>query len=292
MKNYREIFNPSKITIAGKSKIVDTESGKYVIKSKKKDIKSLFDYLDSRSFRNYPKVIDEFDDNYVYEYVSDGSTPINQKCVDMAELLANLHYKTAFFQTKVKDDVKEIYENIKGNVLYMESYFEELYKRGEADNYMKPSYYLILRNRSRIDALIDYLNTELERWYKVAIDEDKERVVYCHNNLSIDHFLEGKEKYFISWDNYRVDTPILDIINLYKNDYNKYDFRVFLDAYMKRFELNDTEKKLLFIVISMPDIKYFTQNEVDNTIIAGKLIDYIDKTEKLIRPYYAVEKKE
>ena len=157
---------------------------------------------------------------------------------------------------------------------------------------MKPSYYLILRNRSRIDALIDYLNTELERWYKVAIDEDKERVVYCHNNLSIDHFLEGKEKYFISWDNYRVDTPILDIINLYKNDYNKYDFRVFLDAYMKRFELNDTEKKLLFIVISMPDIKYFTQNEVDNTIIAGKFIDYIDKTEKLIRPYYAVEKKE
>ena len=117
-------------------------------------------------------------------------------------------------------------------------------------------------------------------------------VVYCHNNLSIDHFLEGKEKYFISWDNYRVDTPILDIINLYKNDYNKYDFRVFLDAYMKRFELNDTEKKLLFIVISMPDIKYFTQNEVDNTIIAGKFIDYIDKTEKLIRPYYAVEKKE
>ena len=61
---------------------------------------------------------------------------------------------------------------------------------------------------------------------------------------------------------------------------------------MKRFELNDTEKKLLFIVISMPDIKYFTQNEVDNTIIAGKFIDYIDKTEKLIRPYYAVEKKE
>ena len=133
---------------------------------------------------------------------------------------------------------------------------------------------------------------KLESTFLLLNKLHKERVVYCHNNLSIDHFLEGKEKYFISWDNYRVDTPILDIINLYKNDYNKYDFRVFLDAYMKRFELNDTEKKLLFIVISMPDIKYFTQNEVDNTIIAGKFIDYIDKTEKLIRPYYAVEKKE
>ncbi len=292
MKNYREIFNPSKITISGKSKIVDTESGKYVIKSKKNDIKSLYDYLESRSFRNYPKVIDEFDDNYVYEYVSDSAIPINQKCVDMAELLANLHYKTSFFQTKVKDDVKEIYETIKGNILYMESYFEELYKRGESETYMKPSYYLILRNRSRIDSLIDYLNNELESWYNLAINEDKERVVYCHNNLSIDHFLESKEKYFISWDNYRVDSPILDIINLYKNDYNKYDFRIFLDTYLKNFELNNIEKKLLFVVISIPEIKYFNHNEVDNTILSGKFIDYIDKTEKLIRPYYTIEKKE
>lgn len=292
MKNYREIFNPSKITISGKSKIVNTESGKYVIKPRKKDIKSLYDYLLSRSFKNFPKVIDEFEENYVYEYIDDGSAPINQKCEDMASLLASLHYKTAFYETKVKDDIKEVYELLNNNIIYMKSYFEELFKRCESEVYPSPSYYLLLRNRTKIDALSDFLSEGLEKWYNLAINDEKERVVYCHNNLSIDHFLEGKDKYFISWDNYRIDTPVLDLVNLYKNDYNKYDFSVFLDTYLNNFPLNETEKKLLFTVISLPKIPYFNEDEFKNTVTASKFIDYIFKTEKLIRPYYFVKKKE
>ena len=42
MKNYREIFNPTKITISGKSHILTTNEGKYVVKEKNKDIKSLY----------------------------------------------------------------------------------------------------------------------------------------------------------------------------------------------------------------------------------------------------------
>ena len=98
MKNYREIFNPTKITISGKSHILTTNEGKYVVKEKNKDIKSLYNYLNNRNFNKYPQIIDEYDNNYVYEYLDDVEVPINQKMIDEAKTLAELHYKTSYFK--------------------------------------------------------------------------------------------------------------------------------------------------------------------------------------------------
>ena len=292
MKNLREVFHPNKITLSGKSTIVDTESGKYVIKEKNKDLKSLFNYLDSRSFNNYPNIVDEYDKNYVYEYLEDVNVPINQKASDMAKLLANLHYKTSHYIPVVQDDIKEIYENILGNILYFEQYYNRIYNLAENEEYMRPSYYLLIRNQSKINALIKFIKDNLESWYKESINNDKTRVVYNHNNLSIDHFKENKNNYFISWDNYKIDSPVLDLINLYHNDFTKYDYSNFLSNYLKNFNLLPNEKRLLFIVISLPKVVYFTDNDMDNTINIGKFIDYINKTEKLIRPYYPIDNNE
>ena len=289
MKNLREVFHPNKITYMGKSTIVDTDSGKYVIKEKNKDLTSLFNYLDSRSFNNYPKIIDEYDNNYVYEYLPDIDAPINQKASDMAVLLANLHYKTSHFISVVKDDIKAIYENINGNILYLEEYLEKIYKTSQIEEYMRPSYYLLLRNQSKIDGLIRFLKSELEKWYKESINKDKTRVVYNHNNLSIEHFKIAPKNTFISWDNYKIDSPVLDLINLYHNDFKKYEYSSFLSTYLKNMNLLPEEKRLLFIVISLPKVVYFTDNEMNNTINIGKFINYINSTEKLIRPYYPVE---
>ena len=285
MKRIKEVFNPHKITLAGKSTIVDTDSGKYVIKEKNKDLKGLFDYLDSRSFNSYPKIIDEYDNNYVYEYIDDIKMPVNQKATDMAKTLANLHYKTSHYKTIVKDDIKEIYENILGNIVYFEEYYNKIYNLAENEEYMRPSYYLLIRNQSKINSLIKFLKDELEKWYKTVIDKDKTRVVYCHNNLSLEHF---KNNNFISWDKYKIDSPVLDLINLYHNDFTKYDYSSVLNAYLKQSDLLPEEKRLLFIVISLPKVTYFTDNEMDNTILVGKFIDYINSTEKLIRPYYPI----
>ena len=30
------------------------------------------------------------------------------------------------------------------------------------------------------------------------------------------HYLKGNKDYLISWDNYTIDSPVLDLINLYK----------------------------------------------------------------------------
>ena len=210
----------------------------------------------------------------------------------MAKLLANLHYKTSHYIPVVQDDIKEIYENILGNILYFEQYYNRIYNLAENEEYMRPSYYLLIRNQSKINALIKFIKDNLESWYKESINNDKTRVVYNHNNLSIDHFKENKNNYFISWDNYKIDSPVLDLINLYHNDFTKYDYSNFLSNYLKNFNLLPNEKRLLFIVISLPKVVYFTDNDMDNTINIGKFIDYINKTEKLIRPYYPIDNNE
>lgn len=289
MKKIREIFHPNKITISGKSTIVDTDSGKYVIKKKNKDLKKLFNYFNSRSFINYPNIIDEYDNKYVYEYLDDIEMPVNQKCIDMANILSTLHYKTSYYIPVVKDDIKEIYDNIMGNILYFEDYYNRIFYQAENEEYMRPSYYLLIRSQSKIDSLVLFLKGEIEKWYKESIDKDKTRVVYCHNNLSLNHFITGDKKTIISWDKYKIDTPVLDLINLYQNDFAKYDYSNFLKTYLKGFDLFPEEKRLLFIVISLPRVTYFLDNEMDNTILVGKFIDYIVYTEKLIRPYYPIQ---
>ena len=289
MKKISEVFNPKKITISGKSKIVDTDEGRFVIKKKSKDIKSLYDYLNSRSFTSYPALVDELDDEYVYNVVSEPNVPIEQKSLDMAKVLASLHTKTAFFKDIREDKIKEIYENIISNITYLDNYYETLFNNLEIKEVLLPSEQVILEGRSKMKSLTEFLTSEAETWYNLVKDKTKERVVYCHNNLSIDHFIDNK---FISWDHYTVDTPILDLINLYHNDFGKYNYSNFLDKYLKSFDLLDEEKHLLFLMLSFPIELKQGKDEMTNTINASKVFDYINETEKLIRPYYSVENKE
>lgn len=289
MKRISEVFNPSKITISGKSKIIDTSEGKFVLKKKNKDIKSLYDYLNSRSFNSFPELVDELDDEYVYKALSEPSVPIEQKSTDMARLLANLHTKTAYFKDVSQDKIKEIYENIVSNILHIDSYYETLFNNLEIKDVLLPSELVLLEGRSKMKSLMGFLSNEAETWYKLVSDKTKERVVYCHNNLSIDHYINNS---FISWDNYTVDTPVLDLINLYHNDFGKYNYSNFLDKYLKLFDLLDEEKHLLFLMISFPIPLNMGSNEMNNTVNASKLFDYINETENLIRPYYSVENEE
>ena len=184
MKKISEIFNPRKITISGKSKIVDTDEGRFAIKKKSKDIKSLYDYLNSRTFTSYPELVDELDDEYVYKVVSEPEIPIEQKSLDMAKVLSSLHTKTVYFKDISADKKKEIYENIVSNITYLEGYYETLFNNLEIKEVLLPSEQVILEGRSKIKSLTEFLTNEAENWYNLASTKTKERVVYCHNNLS------------------------------------------------------------------------------------------------------------
>ena len=91
----------------------------------------------------------------------------------------------------------------------------------------------------------------------------------------------------ISWNEARIETPIIDIITLYHNIWEKTEFSQLLKRYIEKCSLSDEELKLLLINISIPlEINEYS-NEIDRTIEMSKFVDYIYKTEDLIRPYYS-----
>lgn len=284
-----KIYKPYKVSVKGNTKIFNCTTGNYVIKNKKdKNIKELYKYLNSRSFKYYPKLIeDNRDEVNVFEYVEDNSIDNEQKLMDLINLISLLHSKTSYYKEITNDKIKEIYEELLGRVEYMEDYFNKIIFEIEDNVFPSPSGNLILINSNKIFSSLIFLKKEIEEWYKISMDSNKMRVSIVHNNLELDHYIKNENEYLISWDNYIIDSPILDIVKLYKNVYLTMEFSNPLKLYMEKFPLNEDEKKLLFIMLVMPDEINLTDNEIKNIAIVRKYLDYIYKTENLIRPYYS-----
>ena len=285
-------YKPLKYTLKGKTINVNSMQGNFVIKPAKKDIISLFSYLNSRSFYNYPKVIAKDDDYITYEYLKELETPKEQQLLDLVLVVAKLHNKTVYFKEVTEDKYKEIYDNIKDNVIYLRDYYSGIYDEAFNEIYISPAKYNFLLNYSLLNNDLAFILDELDEWFNLVKESNKQRVCLIHNNLSLEHFIKGMDSYLISWDKYTFDTPVMDIVNLYHNEYLTCDFSGILKEYLKNFKLSVDEEKLLFILLSLPEKVNFDDSEFNNTINVANLVDYIKRTEKLIRPYYTEKQKE
>lgn len=286
----KSIYKPYRYTIKGKSTILETTCGNFIIKPKNKDINELYTYLTNRGFMNYPKIIDSSRDEVnVFEYVEDIKLPKEQKCDDLIEIIASLHNKTSYFKEVSEDKFKSIYEDIKSNISYLSNYYNTLYEIGFNEVYASPSNYIFMRNYFKINAALEYANSELDNWYSLVTNETKIRVCLIHNNLELNHLLNNK---LISWDNYMIDTPIIDIVKLYKNEWKNINFSEILERYIYKFPLLDYEKKLLFILISLPPQIKKSNNEFEKCKVISEVMDYVFKTEELIRPYNTKQEEE
>ncbi len=286
----KSIYKPYRYTIKGKSTILETTCGNFIIKPKNKDINELYTYLTNRGFMNYPKIIDSSRDEVnVFEYVEDIKLPKEQKCDDLIEIIASLHNKTSYFKEVSEDKFKSIYEDIKSNISYLSNYYNTLYEIGFNEVYASPSNYIFMRNYFKINAALKYANSELDNWYSLVTNETKIRVCLIHNNLELNHLLNNK---LISWDNYMIDTPVIDIVKLYKNEWKNINFSEILERYIYKFPLLDYEKKLLFILISMPPQIKKSNNEFEKCKVISEVMDYVFKTEELIRPYNTKQEEE
>lgn len=285
-------YKPLKYTLKGKTINVNSMQGNFVIKPAKKDIISLFSYLNSRSFYNYPKVVAKDDDYITYEYLKELETPKEQQLLDLVLVVAKLHNKTVYFKEVTEDKYKEIYDNIKDNVIYLRDYYSGIYDEAFSEIYISPAKYNFLLNYSLLNNDLAFILDELDEWFNLVKESNKQRVCLIHNNLSLEHFIKGMDSYLISWDKYTFDTPVVDIVNLYHNEYLTCDFSGILKEYLKNFKLSVDEEKLLFILLSLPDKVNFDDSEFNNTINVANLVDYIKRTEKLIRPYYTEKQKE
>ena len=285
-------YKPLKYTLKGKTINLFSTTGDYVIKPTNKNINELFRYLNSRNFTNFPKIVEQNDKYITYEYVNSLDTPKEQQLLDMILVVSKLHNKTVYFKEVTDDKYTEVYDNIKSNVLFLKDYYSKKYDEAFNEVYNSPANYYFLLNYSLVNNDLVFIENELDEWFNLVKEQNKQRVCLVHNNLSLDHFIKGMDSYLLSWDKYTFDTPIIDIVNLYKNEYLTCNFSGILKEYLKNFKLSKDEEKILFILLSLPDKIKEDESEFNKTCNAALIVDYIKRTEKLIRPYYSKKEKE
>lgn len=284
LKKYK--LKPNRYVKNGKATIVDTEIGRFVIKKNNSD-KKIFNYLKSRNFNYYPKIINDLDEEYeISEYIEEIDYPNEQKMLDLTNLISLLHSKTTHFKEIDYEDYKQIYEDIKNNIEYLEDYYNEMITIIESHVYMSPSEYLLARNISRIFISLNFCKNEIENWYNLIKDKTKQRVVVLHNNLDLSHFIKNDNSYLISWDKSKIGIPIFDLYILYKRHALDYDFSEILKNYEKNYPLKKEERILLFILIALPTKLEFNKSTYELTKEISNQMDIMYKTEKLISPYY------
>ena len=285
LKKYQ--IKPHRYIKNGKTTIVDTEIGRFAIKKNNKD-KRIFDYLRSRSFNYYPRTISEENEEYeIAEYIENLDYPNEQKMLDLINLISLLHSKTTHYKEVDFEDYKQIYEDIKNNIEYLESYYNDIITLIESHIYMSPSEYLLARNISRIFISLNYCKEEVENWYTLIKDKTKQRVVVLHNNLDLSHFIKNDNSYLISWDKAKIGIPIFDLYILYKRHALDFDFSEILKQYEQNYPLQKDERKLFFILIALPPKIEFDKSTYEQTKEISSEMDIMYKTEKLISPYYS-----
>ena len=289
----KNIYKPYRYTIKGKTTILETTSGDFIVKEKNNDIKSIYNYLLSRNFDYFPELIDETRKNVnVFKKVNDIEMPKEQRMDDLIDLTGLLHSKTSYYKEVSEDTYKEIFENIKSNIEYGRAYYNELYEVFSSEVYMSPSHYSLIRNISKILSAYEFCDNELSTWYEMVKEERRQRVALIHNNLEASHYIRDDKGYLVSWDYAKRDTPVLDLVKLYQKEYFNYDFDSIIKRYLNKYPLLESEMKLFFILISLPPIIKLEDTEYNNCINVRTNLDYVFKTENLVRPYYTEEEKE
>ena len=294
MRKFNDLFKkysivPTKYEFFKNVTIVDTKDKKYVIKEKKREDKTpIFNYLNSRSFDYYPKILsDNMDEYEITEYIEQVDMPLEQKMLDMIDLVALLHSKTTHYQEIDEEDYKEIYEDINNNIAYLYSYYTDLVAIAENSIYMSPSQYMLALNISKILGALNFCKDEIDIWYKLVKEKTKQRLVVLHNNLDLSHFIKNKGSYLISWDKSKIDIPIFDLYKLYRRHSLDYDFSEIFKRYEHSYPLLEEEKKLFFILISLPDKLEYSMSEYQMCCDISEIIESLVRTEKFISPYYS-----
>ncbi len=287
----KKAYKPYRYTYIKSATLIDTSSGKFVIKEKgKQNIKKLYEYLNSRNFFNFvPLVENNRDDFQVFKYIEDINIDNDQRAFDLIDVVSSLHNKTSYFKEVSNDVYQSIYDNILNNINYLNNYYDNLFDNIFKEIFMAPSHYLLIRNYTIIKNSLSFSKENLDNWWDEVSKENKQRVSLVHNNLKTEHLLINDKPYLISWEHSKIDSPILDLIKFYQNEYFDLNFDELLKKYLQKYPLSKNELTLFFTVISIPPKIEFNEIEIKSCQNVREGLDYIFKTEKLIRPYNTEE---
>lgn len=282
-----KIYKPKKYIIKGKTIHLIGNENEVLLKEKNLNIQKVHNYLKSCDFNNYVPIIDSSRENFdVYPYIKENNIPIEKKGSLLIRNVSLMHTKTSFNKEVDIQKYDDIYNDLLNNILYLEDYYSTLYDKVVFKRFYTPFENIFIDNYSKINNAILFCKKELDEWYSLVSDKKCQRVCLVHGNLSLDHFIKSDNDFLISFDNAKFETPILDIVSFYKKEYKKLDFKSLFNEYLYHMKLTEDEEKLLFILISLPDeIKISNNNFLDMKSILN-MVNYLNITEELIRPYY------
>ena len=242
----------------------------------------LFDYLNTMNFNNIPSY--RFVDDYVtYDYIDDLSIKNDLKAKEIINLIALLHNKTSYTKDLDLNLINGLKDKYLNHVNYYINYFNHFYQNNIANNYYRPSTYLILRNYTLIKDYLNLTKDLIMKWYDNVINNNHIRLSIIHNNLSLSHFIHNQDNYLISWDHFRNDFPMVDLAIFYQKYYNQFDFSSLFTDYLKINPLTDDEMMLFKILLLLNftyDEELTQMNRLKNDTI---FILYLNKTISLIK---------
>lgn len=287
LKKYDYIIN--KYLETGNIDIVQTNKGKFVVKKRKNnDSRELFRYLKSKNYNYYLDYINDDQDNFmIFPFYDNTKIDINEKAKDLILLVASLHSKTTFYKSLDLNEEKDFYEETLKKLEDLNNYYENIRYSLEETEYLSPSQLLLLKNISWIFHSIDSSKYFLEKWYGQLKNKTNKRVCLIHGNLELDHLLYNENKKIISWSDARNDSPIFDLINLYKKEYKKLEFYSLFQIYEEYCPLNTEEKNMLFSLMLTPYKIEFNKKEILNTKDVYDLINFLEKSSSIISNYHS-----
>lgn len=247
------------------------------------DIYKLYNYLYSRNFNYLVDIVDYKNREVSFKYEEDYSIDNKQKGIDFIRLVGLLHSKTSYNKEVSKDKYKSIYDDLNNNILYLSNYYNELFDRLINIEYLLPSSYLFLNNYYVIDSALMYCSDLLNSWNLEVSDSKEQRVSLVHNNLRLEHYIKNDKEYLISFDNYIIDSPVIDLYKFYKNEWMEVNISDLYDEYSNINKLNEDEDMLLKILICMPYKIEFNESEIENVQKVRMLIDYLVNSFKIIK---------
>lgn len=293
-KELLERYNirPRKIGYRNKTKIIETNQGKYTLKVKKAPNLDIYRYLDNHNFQNYLSQINDPKDPYeIYTYIEEETIDKETKAIDLIYTLSLLHNKTTTYQDVNLDTIKSDYESLNNKIDYLFSYYYDLQDYIENKVYMSPSEYLLIRNINLIYISLTNAKRHLEEWYQIKQKQKQERRVFLHNDLSLSHFLKRDSGYLINWKKSHQGSPIYDFISLYQNEYENLEMESLFSIYQSKYKYTKDERLLFNTIIELPWKLSFKDNNYINTINVECLLDYLSKTNQFISKEYEKDQK-
>lgn len=263
-------------------KIITKDNKKICIKKNINiNILDKYKYLKAKGFNNI--IESQIIDNYeIRDYIDEISLTPSDKLNELIYLICLLHIKTTHYKNISITKIKEIYENNTNNLINIKNYYENLCDTNDVYLFTKPSIFLLLKNISLILISLDKSKYFLDEWYKIIKDKKRKRVVMNHNNLKITNFIVEKNTYLINWEKSIIDSPVLDIYSLFRNNYNEIDMTDMFDIYNSKYKLYEEEKYYLYYkLLTINKIK-LNSTELLNTREVNNLLKYLEKVNEFL----------